>query len=210
MTVFYLPIEPLNERYTEQWYRWFPAEFERQGSGCVVIEGHPLLADEIKVGTFLDINSTLHYKAEQLKKVADLFHRRQVNPRDCFFVADIEFFGIEAIRYLSVLNNVPVKIVGFAHAGSYTRGDFMEPCLPFARYYETGWGEICDVVCVGSEYHKDVLKKRRFTAKGAAKIVVTGNPYFLEALIAVENLDSTSGCDAGARDTYIRACANSN
>ena len=180
MTVYYLPIEPLNERYTEQWYRWFPIEFARQGMECVVLDGDPLLNDEIKVGTFLDINSTLHYKAEQLKKVADLFHRGLVKEGDCFFVADIEFFGIEAIRYLSTLNRIPVKIVGFAHAGSYTRGDFMEPCIPFARIYERGWGEICDVICVGSEYHKRVLSEMRLTPFGAKRVVVTGNPYNLD------------------------------
>ena len=182
MTVYYLPIEPLNERYTEQWYRWFPEEFARQGLEYVVLDGDPLLQDEIKVGTFLDINSTLHYKAEQLKRVADLFHRRLVKAGDCFFVADIEFFGIEAIRYLSVLNNISVKLVGFAHAGSYTRGDFMEPCIPFARVYERGWGEICDVICVGSEYHRECLITLRLSTRGSRQVVVTGNPYFLEEI----------------------------
>lgn len=189
MTVYYLPIEPLNERYTEQWYRWFPAEFARQGLECVVLDGEPLIQDEIRVGTFLDINSTLHYKAEQLKKVADLFHRGLVKPGDCFFVADIEFFGIEAIRYLSVLNNIKVKLVGFAHAGSYTRGDFMEPCIPFARVYERGWGEICDYLCVGSHYHRENLITLRLSDRGARNVVVTGNPYLLEEIQTPERTE---------------------
>lgn len=176
MVVYYLPIEPLNERYTEQWYRWFPAAFVEAGVPCIVLDGSPLLNDEIKVGTFLDINSTLHYKAEQLKKVADFFHRGLVKAGDCFFVADIEFFGIEAIRYLSVLNKIPVRIVGFAHAGSYTVGDFMEPCSDFAHVYERGWGLICDAICVGTEYHKRRLVSFR-NFDHPDRVVVTGNPY---------------------------------
>lgn len=176
--IYYLPIEPLDERYTEQWYRWFPAEFIRQGLPYRVVDGEPLLADEIRVGTFLDINSTLHYKAEQLKQVALLFHLQQVKDGDVFLVADAEFWGIEAIRYLATLNRLQVRMVGFVHAGSYTAEDFMEPCVNFARYYEHAWGQVFDTLCVGSEYHRQALVTKRGVPE--AKILVTGNPYDIQ------------------------------
>jgi len=172
--IYLLPIEPLEERYSEQWYRWFPEVLEERGARFTVIDGEPL-TDTVETGTFLDVNSTLHYKATQLQRVAKLFYENKIQPDDVFFVADIEFWGIESIRYLSVLNGIDVKIYGFAHAGSYTREDFMEPCAPFARWYEVGWGAICDLIMVGSEYHKKQLIDNRGISEN--KILVTGNPY---------------------------------
>ena len=125
--VFLLPIEPLESRYSAQWARWIPTAFSAAGYDGGVINGCPL-TDHIETGTFLDINSTLHYKATQLAGIAKMFYKKMINPGDIFFVSDLEFWGIESIRYLSVLNKIPVKIYGFLHAASYTKGDFMEPC----------------------------------------------------------------------------------
>jgi len=172
--LYYLPIEPLEERYTEQWYRWFPEEFKRQGIRYQTIDGETLV-DEVQVGTFLDVNSTLYYKAEQLRRVAKLFHHGLIESGDKFFVADVEFWGIESIRYLATLNKVDVGILGFCHAGSYTVEDFMEPCAPFAHHYETAWGSVFDMIFVGSEYHKRMLVEKRKLP--ADKLMVTGNPY---------------------------------
>jgi len=171
---YFIPIEPLEERYTEQWYRWFPAILKKRRIDYRVIDGEAL-SEKVVSGTFLDINSTLHYKAEQLKVIARLFFLNKIKDGDIFFVADLEFWGIESIRYLADLNNISVKIFGFMHAGSYTREDFMETCQSYAKVFEKGWFRICDKVFVGSEYHKDQIEKVRRV--GYDKIQVTGNPY---------------------------------
>jgi len=171
---YYIPIEPLNERYTEQWYRWFPEALKKRKVPFQVIDGEPLNT-KVECGTFLDINSTLHYKAEQLKKIAKLFFEKKIKPGDIFFVADLEFWGIESIRYLSDLNNIPVNIYAFLHAASYTCEDFMEKCSQYGKVFEEGWFKICDKIFVGSEYHKKQVEKLRPIAYD--KIVVTGNPY---------------------------------
>ena len=174
--VYYVPIEPLEERYTEQWYKWFPIEFKKQGYDVETIDGETL-TDVIETGTFLDANSSVYYKSEQLKKIAKLFYEKKVNYNDIFFVGDIEFSGIESIKYLSVLNEIPIKLFGFCHAASYTKEDFMQKCEPFAKYYEDGWFNTFDLVFVGSEYHKrQILKYRNVESK---KIFVSGNPYEL-------------------------------
>jgi glycosyltransferase involved in cell wall biosynthesis len=173
--LYYIPIEPLDERYTEQWYRWFPNEFKFQGIEYTIIDGEPLVEDEIKVGTFLDINSSTHYKFTQLQKISRMFHEGVIKDCDVFFVADIEFFGIESIRYLSTLNNINIKMYGFCHAGSYTREDFFSKCEPFAKFFEKAWFNLFDEVFVGSEYHKQQIIKLR--GADPSKIIVTGNPY---------------------------------
>jgi len=178
MRVFYVPIEPLEERYTKQWYVWFPQKFKSYGIDCITIEGEPL-TNRVEVGEFLDINSTLAYKSSQLRKIAELFHTKQIVPGDTFYIADLEFWGVESIKYLSVLNKIPVKIFGFMHAGSYDVEDFMNPCRPFAQYFEQGWFSICEKIFVGSQYHKELLKKSfpNMASELEEKVIVTGNPW---------------------------------
>lgn len=174
--IYLIPIEPLEERYTEQWYRWFPDFCKERKIEYKVIDGTTLV-DEVQVGTFLDINSTVFYKSEQLKRIAQLFHTNQIKPGDKFFVYDIEFWGIEVIKYLSDLNKIPVELYGFLHAASYTNGDFMQPCEPYAKHFEEGWLTVFDKIFVGSVYHKQQILKSRSVLDGSNKIVVTGNPY---------------------------------
>jgi len=175
-TIYYLCIEPLEERYTKQWYFWFPQAFKQADFTVEIIDGEPL-TDKIITGEFLDMNSTLHYKAEQLKKIGKLFYEGKIKKDDIFFVADLEFWGIESIRYLSVLNQIPVKIYGFLHAASYYPEDFIEPCAPFAQWFEKGWLTVCDKVFVGSQWHKDLIIDHRYVNNLFDKIVVTGNPW---------------------------------
>ena len=178
--IYYIPIEPLEERYTEQWYRWFPEEFKAQGKDFKVIDGE-VLTNVIETGTFLDVNSTLYYKSEQLKKIAELFYKKEIKAGDVFFVADIEFWGIEAIKYLSVLNGIETKLYGFCHAGSYTKEDFFEKTAPFAKFYERAWGEVFDMIFVGTEYHKNQMVSLRQIPED--KILVTGNPYKINEVV---------------------------
>jgi glycosyltransferase involved in cell wall biosynthesis len=177
MTVWLVPIQPFDERYTAQWWRWFPQECQRQGLEFRVVAGEPL-SNTIKVGTFLDVNGSLHYQATQLQRIAELFHVGMVKDGDVFFVADVEFWGIEAIRYLADLNGIRIKMVGFAHAGSYTKEDFFEKCWPYAQCYEEAWGRLFDTICVGSAYHAAQLHNLRHVSW--AKLKVTGNPYDID------------------------------
>ena len=91
--LIYIPIEPITERYTEQWYRCLPPQFKAAGFDVTVVDGTPLLNNEIKVGTFLDINSTTHYKWSQLMQISRLFQTGQIADGSVFFFGDIEFWG---------------------------------------------------------------------------------------------------------------------
>lgn len=181
MTVYYIPIEPLKERYTEQWYNYFPSLLkEASGKDVVVIDGESLV-DHVSVGTFLDINSTLHYKASQLQKISRLFHNKAIKNGDVFFVADLEFWGIESIKYLADLQNIKVTLIGIMHAGSYTKEDYMEKCARYGQHFERGWFEACDYVIFGSDYHRQQVSKLRSVFIEPTKHLVIPNPIFPEA-----------------------------
>ncbi len=172
--IYYIPIEPLEERYTEQWYRWFPEEFKKQGEDIIIIDGETL-TNRIETGAFLDINSTLYYKSEQLKQISKLFYNKKIKNGDKFFVADIEFWGIESIKYLAVLQNIDIKLYGFCHAASYTKEDYFSKTESFAKLHEKAWFNTFDKIFVGSEYHKNQMIMLRDA--NADKIIVSGNPY---------------------------------
>ena len=182
--LIYIPIEPITERYTEQWYRCLPPQFKAAGFDVTVVDGTPLLNNEIKVGTFLDINSTTHYKWSQLMQISRLFETGQIADGSVFFFGDIEFWGLEAVRLLADMNGVKVKLTGFLHAASYTFEDAFEVAAPYQQYTEVGWIAALDEVYVGSEYHKHAVVSRRLDPVGAGhladRIHVTGNPLFMD------------------------------
>jgi glycosyltransferase involved in cell wall biosynthesis len=182
--LYYVPIEPLAERYTQQWYDNFPPKFRTAGFDVEVIDGTPL-SNHVGVGTFLDINSTIAYKNSQFIKIANLFHTGQVADGSVFFFGDMEFWGLESLRLMADMNGIKIKICAFLHAASYTIQDAFAIAAPYQKYTEIGWAVACDKIFVGSQYHKDAFFDRRIKKLAAEglkqlkdKIIVTGNPLF--------------------------------
>lgn len=180
--LIYVPIEPLKERYTESWYNNFPPLFEQAGFKVTVVDGIPL-ENEVKVGTFLDINSTTHYKWVQLQRISAMFHQGLVERDTVFFFGDLEFWGIEGVRLLADMNNINVYLTAFLHAGSYTTEDAFEIAEPYQKYTEVGWVAAMDKVFVGSRYHLNAFYDRRLRPIEADRLLsrlhVTKNPIFL-------------------------------
>jgi len=159
MKMFILPIEPLQERYTDWWEQQIPNGFRWLGNEVVVIEGKTFTGNVIK-GTVLDTYGTNYIKAQQIERVCELFQHGEVKDGDVFFVCDIWFPGIEAIRYMANLSGIKVKIFGIWHAGSITIEDFMAPEHQWAKYFEIGYLNMCDGVFVGSEYSRQAILER--------------------------------------------------
>lgn len=178
-TLYYVPIEPFEGRYTKSWYQNFPIAFSKLFDRVHIIDGIPIHND-IKVGTFLDINSTVHYKNSQLMAISQLFASGSIKNTDCFFFGDIEFWGIESVRLMADMNKLyGVELTGFLHAASYTHEDAFSIAESYQKYTEVGWIEALDLVFVGSEYHKaSVVSRRGLTKAQADKVIVTGNPMF--------------------------------
>ncbi len=177
-----IPLESLFERYTESWYRNLPPLFTKHGFDVTVIDG-VTLEDEVKVGTFLDINSTTHYKFTQLQKISKMFHQQQIKSGCIFFFSDTEFWGLESVRLLAQMNGVKIFITSFLHAASYTKEDAFSVAHYYQRYTEVGWIACSDIVFVGSQYHKQQVIKERLRPYGAKNLentlCVSKNPLFL-------------------------------
>lgn len=177
-TVYDLCLEPLEERYTVQWFNWFEPVlskyfYYRKIKGVA-------LTNEVRTGKFLDVNSTVHWKVEQIKTLSILFDNKQIKDGDVFFVADF-WFPLELLRYLADLNGVTVKIYAFLHAGTYTKEDFAAKLSWWGRKQEYAWAKMLNGIFVGSEYHKKSFIEKVVPSADEdvkKKIYVTGNPFY--------------------------------
>ena len=152
-----MPLEPLEERYTAQMYKWVIDGFQRCDVPYTVVAGEPLTKG-ITHGEVLDAVGTNYYKAIQLQKLCQLFHDDKVSDGDIFFIADLWFPGIEMLRYMESQLGLSIVIAGVHYAGVFDPNDFTHKMRQWARHNEMGWLTLADYVFVGSRYHKELLQ----------------------------------------------------
>lgn len=180
--VINIPIENLEERYSAQWNRWFPREFERYGIPFRTIKGTPL-TDKIETGAFLDVVGTNYWKASQLQQICALIYSGEIKYGDILFFHDLWFPGLEMIQYIKQGLGIDLKIYGILHAGTYDPWDFLSQCgMAFwAGELEESWLAFVDKVFVGTEYHRQLILRNR--SVHPSKITVTGLPIYPEEFV---------------------------
>src|SRR5437867_2477777 len=140
MRIHLLPIEPLDTRYTAQWYRWWPTELRRLGHEVNMIDGERL-TQGISRGQFLDVIDTNYYKASQLQAVAKQWHAGQIKDGDVFLLLDAWNPCAEQLAYMRDALGAKVTIAGLLHAGTYDPSDYISKVGMgrWAAKVEEGW-----------------------------------------------------------------------
>lgn len=188
MKIWFLPIEEIPERYSSQWLKWFPKEFEKLGIYFEIINPQPL-SNTIRQGSFLDIIGTNYYKTTQLQQVCLLFEEGRVKENDIFFLADGWFPGIESLAYIRDALGLKFKIFGIFHAGTYDPYDFLTQrgMRKWGKHLERSWIEMYDGSFVATEFHKELIFRGiNYSETGSIelslkdKIHVTGLPIYPE------------------------------
>lgn len=162
MKIWNLPIEPLEERYSTQWAKWWALGFTGYGVENETITGSALTSS-IETGSFLDCHSTVHWKLTQLATLVAKIKKGDVSDGDVIFFHDLWFPGIEGLGYIKDISGAKFRIAGYFHAGSYDPNDLLAK-VNMQRWVsgiESGWLELIDTVFVGSEYHKTMLINNR-------------------------------------------------
>jgi len=177
MKVFNIPIEPLEERYTKQMDVWVKEAFIKNKLNVVTIYGNQLTT-KVESGSVLDAEGTNYYKFSQLMQICELFKKGEVKNGDIFFIGDLWFPGLEAIKYISALEKINIKIYGVVWAGSFDHADFVYDAgmEPWAQHIERGWFDLVDGLFVGAQNIKDDIVKRH-RIKDPSKIHITGGPW---------------------------------
>jgi hypothetical protein len=176
--IFIVPIEPIDQRYTKQWYHNIPKDLEKMGMK------YRIVGDAIDSGTtsgaFLNFAFTNKYKAKQVQQIADLFSMGHVMPGDKFLVTDAWNFVITAIRYMSDLLDVPVEIHGIWHAGAYDPSDILGMKMkgPSAHNMERSWFHACDYNYYATEFHRSMfLNNLGIEKEHHHKAIRSGQPH---------------------------------
>jgi hypothetical protein len=181
MKLLNIPIEPLEERYSAQWDRWFSKGFHEAKINFNSIYGYPT-SGKINKGSFLDVIETNEYKTEQLLEIIKVLKAYDDKEPLVLFFHDLWFPGLANIAYIREgLGLCNLYIVGCLHAGAYDPFDFLSQkgMQPWAKPLENAmFGEIVDQIYVATEFHKDMICEAREI--DPEKIFVTGFPIYPE------------------------------
>jgi len=177
MTIYYLCLEPLENRYTKQWYIWFKEVAKEEGIDLEYIEGE-VTYSQTDSKNFLDFRHTFIYKFSQLKKLFE----KEIKDEDVIFVADGEYPGLEALEYYRRFYDKKFKIVTIWHAGTYDYTDltYQKGLEYIGKNIEEVIFAISDAIFVATEFHKNLIVRNRIVDKD--KIYVTGLPADVERL----------------------------
>lgn len=164
--IHYLPIENIEQRYTKLMneivypfcdHIYYPTDFEEQ---------------KISKGEFLDIERTIQFKARQIELISIAFQEGKVKNGDWFLVGDIFFPALESIKYMAELQDIKIFIAGFNYAGRSDANDFVQKLNRWSDFSELAYHHVCDIIFVGSEYHKKNIID--YFGIDESKIKVTG------------------------------------
>ena len=206
MTVYVVPIEPIDTRYTRQWYTHIPALLDAAGaSDVVIIEGDDVPAQPTP-GAFLDFGATNIYKGSQLSIIAQLFRDGVIEDGDKFLYTDAWNPTVIQLRYMAELLGKQIEIHGMWHAGSYDPQDFLGRLVgnkPWVRNAEGAMFYTYDVNWFATDYHAklylDVMwddnegidEWNKWHTGACGRIALTGWPmdYLYETLAPYSKLE---------------------
>lgn len=160
MKVFFLPLEPLEERYTAQMLNWVRQALQELNTDYeVVMPSSNYKA--IQHGQWLDTFGTTKYRNLQMNIVAGLFEQGKIHEGDLFLVGDVWYPGIENIKLMAELSNFRVKVAGWHYAGTADPADLLHRATSSWAYTWEHWlvNNYLDAICVGSQFHANMLGK---------------------------------------------------
>jgi hypothetical protein len=184
-TIYIVPIEPIDARYTKQWYENIPAILESEITKrnldvkVVTVDGVSI-PPNTTTGAFLDFGATNVYKASQAERISRMFSEGKIQPGDKFLVTDAWNFVITPIKYMSDLLDIPVEIHGIWHAGAYDPSDILGYKMnkPWPWHTERGWYHSCDYNYYATNFHKDMfLRNLNIEEDAYFKAVRSGQPH---------------------------------
>jgi len=186
--IYLIPLEPLEERYTEQWSRWIPEAFKKLKEPFKIIKGRTLTTS-IETGFVLDAEGTNYYKFTQLQEIMAMLREGVFKDNDTLLFYDLWFPGIEAIAYSCAIRKLDLKIVGVLHAGTYDINDFTYKCgmREWGRPLEQAWMNIYDAVFLGSKFHKELINSNYPGHKN--KLCITYLPFKKDEIKHVKGLN---------------------
>jgi glycosyltransferase involved in cell wall biosynthesis len=157
--IYYLPLEPYPERYTELLTRWTEDRFRQRGVEFTTILGTRMPAnDGIKIGQVLDGPGRCHFALTQMAALTKYIPA--MTRDDVVYFDDMFTPGYEALPY--VFAQMPEKarprIYARNHAQSVDPDDFTFPMRSWMRCFEHLVYKTADGIICGSTVHKELMQ----------------------------------------------------
>ena len=158
--IWWLPIEPLEQRYTAQMDRWVQTALNRTGRAYVPIYGTKEYA-EIENGEWLDTIGSARWKYSQLTQLTELCGKGTIQSGDTILCGDVWFCGIEGIKLISELMGLNIRFAGWHYAGCFDSHDLYAKTLSrWGPKYELSLLEgVFDAVAFGSRFHSSFVSR---------------------------------------------------
>jgi hypothetical protein len=172
--IFYLPIEPYEERYTLQLKNWTESRFLEHGISFVTVEGERLSNDNhISTGVVLDAYGRSYWGLTQTARLVYTLKTVKLSENDVIYIQDMFHPGYECLPY--IFSQLPVRPKIFVRnwAQSTDRNDFTFKMRQWMRHYELMVNKTVDGIFVASTCMKDAMQ----TAMFDAPIYVVGLPF---------------------------------
>lgn len=141
-TLYIVPIEPIETRYTKQWYKYFPDQFRKNTNFDRVVQIEVPLIEEVQPdsSSFLNFGATVSYKSSQMIEISRLFQTGQISEQDVFLFTDYWNPAAGFIRYMAGLMGMSrLTIIGIAHAGIWDKHDMLG-----RAFDKTSWGKVSE------------------------------------------------------------------
>lgn len=180
MRVIQLPIEPLEERYSTQWRRWFSDYWPDTSE--TAFQDSCTLTDKIETGSFLDVYGTCYYKSVQMGSLIKMMKEVGFGKHedDWIFFHDLWSPAVLNLAYIRDGAGLKFKIAGCLHAGCWDDNDFLtkQGMGVWAKDLEKSIMSVTDLVFVATSYHKRLLCQYFWEMPIANKIKLTGFPIY--------------------------------
>jgi glycosyltransferase involved in cell wall biosynthesis len=156
--IWFLPVERLQQRYTAQMFDWV---MRAAASFDMPIRAVIPDAEEAAppVGEFLDLAGSTVFKQRQIADTVELIRSGTIKTGDVILIGDLWMTGIESIRFAAEAKRVRLVIAGWHYAGMFDPHDGLHRVVgSWASNWEARvLSEIVDLVCVGSQFHKNII-----------------------------------------------------
>jgi len=150
--LFYLPLEPYEERYTSLMSKkggWAESHFEKLDVRFIRVEGRPT-SGKIKTGSVVDAFSRSRWAMDQVNEVMTFIEDETLTDGDVIYTEDFWHPGIESLFYIRDITGVKFKIGCFMHAQSIDDSDFTYTMRYWIGDVEKGFSTGYDYVFVTS------------------------------------------------------------
>lgn len=196
-TCWIVELEPIDTRYTKQWYDEIPKRLEERaievGSNINVVTlgtNGVVANDKTTSGAFLDFFHTNSYKASQVQRIAKLFQEKYIKSGDKFLVTDGWNFVTTAIRYMAELSDIEVEIHSIWHAGAYDPSDIlgMKMGNKWSSNQERAWFYASDFNYYATDFHRQMfLRNLNIPVEDHGRAIVSGQPHEASADLLLPN-----------------------